>query len=47
VLALEGQRRALRVVLVVGAVRTGGFGDVGELPFQCPDALLSGGPFGE
>ena len=34
VLPLEGQRRALRVVLVVGPGRAGRLGQPGELPLQ-------------
>jgi hypothetical protein len=34
VLPLEGQRRALRVVLVVGSARARGLREFGELPLQ-------------
>jgi hypothetical protein len=47
VLPLEGERGALRVVLVVGPVRAGGLGDVGELPLKHPDPVDGARLFGQ
>jgi len=47
VLPLEGQRRALRIMLVVGAGRARGLGDAVELPLQRRDPAPGPRPFGQ
>jgi hypothetical protein len=47
VLPLEGQRRALRIMLVVGPARARGLRDPGELPLQRRDPLPHPGPLSQ
>jgi hypothetical protein len=47
VLPLEGQRRALRVVLVVGPARARRLGEYGELPLQRRRLLHRTRPLGQ
>jgi len=47
VLALERERRALRVMLVVGPGRAGRLGQPGELPLQRRHPLPRAGPLGQ
>ena len=46
-LPLERERRALRIVLVVGPGRAGRLGQPGELPLQRGHPLPGAGPLGQ